>query len=134
MTDDTGYVFRARWPITDDGYTLSQLRVQAAALIDDLAARHGARIVGDITWTLTGEGTALLAEAPARPRPTGTGRARHGLVTNQADRIRTLATEHHYTDRRIAEVIGCTASAIAHVRRANRIPAGVGNPTLASAA
>jgi hypothetical protein len=134
MTVDTGYLFTARWPILDEDRTLSQLRVEASELIDNLAADHGARITGNITWTLNGNGTELHATAPAIRRRTGAGRATNGQVSGQADLIRDLATIHHWTDRRIAERIGCSESAVAWVRRRRNIPPGVGNPTLAGAA
>ena len=130
---DTGYQLVVRWPILDDSHTLTQIHVEALGQIDTIAAAAGATITGTIHWALDDDGTTLTAQAPARPRPTATGRARHGLAAGQADRIRDLAGRR-LTDRQIAAIIGCGASAISHVRRRNGIPPGVGNPTLANAA
>jgi len=51
----------------------------------------------------------------------------------QADRIRELAARR-LTDAQIADVLGCSESAVAKVRAKYRIPPGVGNPTLRGAA
>lgn len=129
---DTGYLFTARWPILDDIRTLSQLRVEAAAQVDAVAANAGARIVGDIAWSISADGHSLVAVADARPLPSRTGRARHGLVESQIDRIRDRA-QAGCTDRQIAALIGCTSSAVSKARIRHGIPPGVGNPTLAGA-
>jgi hypothetical protein len=64
---DTGYLFTARWPILDQDRTVTQLRVEAAGQIDAVAAAAGARIVGDIAWSLDPRGEELVAVAPPRP-------------------------------------------------------------------
>lgn len=125
----TAWTFRATWPILDPDRTLSQLRVEACATIDQLAADTGARIVGDITWAVDGE--RLVARAPATPATVPTAAAHHatrGSVMAQAPAIRHLATTEHLTDRQIADRLGCSESAVAKVRGKHRIPPGGGNP------
>jgi hypothetical protein len=127
MTDvDTGYLFRARWPIANDTYTLSQLKVQAAGQIDAIAAEAGARIVGGVTYRLAADGAALIAEAPARPEQTPGGHTRHGLVRDQLDRIRHMAERQGLTDSQIAAVVGCTRSTISRARRNMGVNPGAG--------
>jgi hypothetical protein len=133
VSADTGYLFTARWPILDQDRTVTQLRVEAAGQIDAVAAAAGARIVGNIAWSLDPRGEELVAVAPARPQPTACGRARHGLVESQIDRIRAMAASR-CTDRQIAAVIGCTSSAVSKARIRHGIAPGVGNPTMAGAA
>jgi len=133
MDTDTGYLFTARWPILDDNRTLTQLRVEASQQVDAVAAAAGARIAGDITWTLDPRGVELVAVAAARPAPTAMGRAKPGLVEGQIERIRAMASAG-CTDRQIAAVVGCTPSAISKARIRHKISPGVGNPTLAGVA
>jgi hypothetical protein len=120
----TGWTYEARWPVLDIDRTLSMLREEAEAEIDATTAEDGARIVGDITWSIDGE--EVVARAPAVPTADQqAGRARHGSVERHADRIAAMAKEH-MTDRRIAEVLGCTPSAVAKVRARHHIAPGVG--------
>ena len=62
----TGYTFRASWPIRDTSRTFGMLRAEACEQIDSIALQAGARIVGDIEWTVVNG--RLIAQAPAVPR------------------------------------------------------------------
>lgn len=124
---DTGFLFRASWPILDDSYTLSRLRVEACAVVDELARQAGARIVGDLRWAVVD--ARLYAEGPAVPLVATViddkHRVRYGSVTGRAEQIRMLAAAG-WTDARMAAAFGCTSSAVAKVRQRHGIRPGVG--------
>lgn len=121
----TEWMYRAVWPILNVDLPISKLRVEACGLIDAMAHADGARIVGDIRWTVDGE--QLIAEAPAVPVTADepAGPAGYGSVARQAERIAAMA-RRHIPDRHIAELLGCSESAVAKVRARRRIPPGVG--------
>lgn len=123
---DTGYTFRASWPIRDHDRPMSMLRTEAAGHVDTIAADVGARIVGPVTWTFTDH--HLIGEAPAVPEERAAGSwAAPGSVRRQEARIRELATGHGWTDRQIAEVLGCTASGVAKARKHADPPIAAGS-------
>lgn len=62
---DTGFIFRASWPIHDPNRTLLQLRVEASQHIDGIARGAGARIVGEISWSIRND--RLFAQVAAVP-------------------------------------------------------------------
>lgn len=62
---DTGFIFRASWPIRDKARTLLQLRVEACEHIDDLAREKNARIIGEIAWSI--HHGRLIAQSSAEP-------------------------------------------------------------------
>jgi len=63
----TGMTYLAVWPIVDDSRPASALIAEAAGSLDIMAARDGARIVGDPTWTVAGD--RLVCSATAEPLP-----------------------------------------------------------------
>jgi len=63
----TTYRYLAVWPIADDSRTRSALIAEATASLDLMAARDGARIVGDPAWIVAGD--RLVCAAPAVPLP-----------------------------------------------------------------
>jgi len=125
---DTGFLFRASWPILDDSRTPSMLRVEACREVDRLAEEAGCRITGDLVWKVI-EGH-LIAQGPATPLAPQLDPKPRNYVAMRAAQIERLAGLH-WTDSRIAAALGCSESAVAKVRYRNGIPAGVGNPTSA---
>lgn len=119
---NTGYTFRAWWPILNAARPLAMLKVEACAEIDAMAAAEGARIVGEITWeTFAGY---LIADAPAA-LAANRGRVEYGSVTRLESVIRDMATRG-LVDRQIADLLGCSEAAVTKVRSRARppIPAG----------
>ena len=108
---DTGFMFRASWPILDDTRPMSALRAEACRSIDDIAREAGCRIVGDVAWTfLAGRLVAQCAALPVAELVRG--RAENGAVTRHLELIATLR-EQGRTYQQIADLLGCTRSAVA---------------------
>lgn len=63
----TAYIYRALWEVEHPELPLKRLIAEARADLDVMAAGDGARIVGDPTWTTSGD--KLICEAPAEPVP-----------------------------------------------------------------
>lgn len=117
---ESAFTFRASWPILDDRYTATQLRVEACAEVDQLAYEAHARITGPITWTVLDD--RLYAHAPAVPVvpvSADTGRAAWGSVRRQLDRIEHLKGLG-FTDREIAAQLGCQPDSVKHARHRSR--------------
>ena len=56
-------IYRAMWEIRDIDRPRSVLIAEASGALDAMAAKDGARITGEPTWTVAGE--TLMCEAPA---------------------------------------------------------------------
>jgi hypothetical protein len=67
VVDGCGHIYRAIFVIEDPDVPLSQLLQAAAPELAVMAAGDGARLIGDITWTVVGD--RLIGEAPAAPVP-----------------------------------------------------------------
>lgn len=61
----TGHSYLAVWPILDVDRTLSELKAEACAGLDAMAAADGARLDGEPLWLVCGD--RLVCWAPARP-------------------------------------------------------------------
>ncbi len=72
------HILQCVWPIVDDTYTLAELRTQATAELEQLAARAHSIITGppewqvapaeDVPgWTAYAPGMVLIARCPAMP-------------------------------------------------------------------
>lgn len=59
--------YRALFPILDEERPRSVLIAEACAVLDGMAKRDGARIVGAPVWTVAGD--RLVCEAPAEALP-----------------------------------------------------------------
>jgi hypothetical protein len=130
---NTGYVFRATWPIIDLDRPMSVLKAEAAEQIDELAAESGCRILGTVTWKVVAE--LLIGQAAAVPTVavSHAPRGAHGAVSSRIDIIRQLAGEAHLSDAQIARRLGCSEAAVTKARKRAKppVPPGRGNPTLA---
>jgi hypothetical protein len=111
---DTGWVFRASWPILLPDFPLSMLKVEACERIDDLAEDSGCRIAGPVVWSVVGD--RLVAQAPAVPyaEPAAAARgANYGA--RRVEAVRRLVALG-WSDDQIAGSLGCTTTAIKNVR------------------
>jgi len=91
------YVYRHIFPITDPDRPISALRVEAAAVLDALAALSGARLVGEPVWVVAGD--RLVVDAPARPAGEGEVGA---LVQQAVERL----WRRGYTAAEIGDLLG----------------------------
>ncbi len=98
------YVYRHIWPIRDLDRPLSALRVEAAAVLDALAASAGARIVGEPVWVVAGD--RLVVEAPARPAAPGEARW-------QIDQAIVRLVCLGWTEAEVADVLGLPVDEVA---------------------
>jgi DNA-binding NarL/FixJ family response regulator len=113
----TGFLFRASWPIVDEDYTRTQLIVEASAHVDSIAMKAGARILGDITWTI--RGGRLIAQSDAEPLRQVEQRAPHGSISRQLETI-LVYRDRGLTDPEIALRLGCSADAVKKTRHRAR--------------
>jgi hypothetical protein len=72
------YAFRAVWPVIDPTTPMSQLLLEGAADLPNVARRHRAQLIGPAKYALRpgqdvpgsgGAGLVLVATAPATPIP-----------------------------------------------------------------
>lgn len=131
---DTGWMFRASWPILRPDFPESMLRVEACEQLDEMARAERCRLVGEVTWSvedgrLYARCAAMPLDRRARTAEETAAWAPKGFLERQHQRIAELAGER-LTDGQIAAVLGGTASGVAYVRRRHGIPPGVGNPTM----
>jgi len=119
---DTGWMFRASWPILRPELPMGMLRAEACREIDEMAHEANCRIVGEVSWSVV-DGR-LYAHAPAAKLA-----AERGSVMAKAPLIGRMARSG-MTDRRIADSLGCSESAVAKVRQRSGVAPGVGNPVL----
>ena len=61
------HTYWAVWPILDIDLPRSVLVAEACAALDAMAARDGAHLTGQPTWTVTGD--RLVCTAPSQPLP-----------------------------------------------------------------
>lgn len=118
----TGWMFRASWPILRPELPLSMLRAEACRELDEMAREAHCRIVGEVSWSVV-DGR-LYAHAAA-----ATLTAERGSVMAKAPLIARMARSG-MTDRRIADSLGCSESAVAKVRQRTGVAPGVGNPAM----
>lgn len=100
----SGHFYFAVWPILDLDRTLSELRAEATAGLDAMAAGDGARLDGEPQWAVCGD--RLVCWASARPWDlTNVVPIRRGgnpLSPAKVREIQRLA-ERRVPDSRIAE-------------------------------
>lgn len=105
------FVYRAMWEIEDEDRTRSALVAEASGALDTMARHDGARLVGDVSWTVAGN--RLVAEASAVPADAKPG---------SDDDLRRLV-ELKWSDGQIGAVMGRSASWVCKRRKALGIPA-----------
>jgi hypothetical protein len=124
----------AVWPILDQDRTRAELIAEALDLLPEVAEQTHCMVDGEPVWevregaSVPGWGSVelvLVCTVPAR-EVKRTGLAGH------IEMIRRLAGDG-WTDRRIADRIGCSESGVQKIRSRAGVPPGVGNPTLAVA-
>jgi hypothetical protein len=105
------FTYAAIFEIVDEERTRSALIAEASGVLDAMARRDGARIVGQVTWSVAGN--RLIAEGPAMPVDPTPG--------TDADLARMV--ELKWSDVQIGKVLGVDRSTVSRRRAALGLPA-----------
>lgn len=122
---DTGWLFRASWPILRPDLKLSVLKVEACEQLDQMAKEERCRLVGEVVWSV--EHGRLYARAVALPLAGSrrrTVRLPYGAMDRAHELIADLAGQG-WADREIAlRLGGGSADGVRRARERHGIPAG----------
>lgn len=118
MAERSSYMYRHVWPILDEDRPVSALKVEATAALDPILSGIKAKPTGQPSWTVAGD--RLVCEILVELAPEATG---HATPSDGVDHDAVLRlVQVGWSDKHIAEELGCAASTASRIRHAAGYP------------